>query len=253
MNTNSIPYLEDALKLNDALLGLPALPLVLLGCIACGYLFKSIPVYPNRWIPAGVFAFGILANLWLGGFKDAGRGVILGLLAGGAAIIVHRKFLKSVIDEKYFTSTGDTEITKKPTDEGGFIEAAVLRWLGIVALAGLLVGLLTGCGTVDRTAFNATKAAVTLVDAGMTAHGAYYRAAWNNPESYHTTTNALMDQRKKLSALAYSVGISAELAETLRRSYRTNAAVKPQLLATLDTLGANASNVVWTVNTILKP
>ncbi len=122
-----------------------------------------------------------------------------------------------------------------------------------LCVSAVLLLVLVGCGTVDRTAFNATRTAVTLTDAGMSAYGDYYKAAWNNPDVYHTTTNRLAEQRRALSAAANNVGISAELAETLRRSYRTNAAVKPQLVAALDVLGANASNIVWTVNSILKP
>lgn len=117
----------------------------------------------------------------------------------------------------------------------------------------IVTGLCAGCGSLDRTAFNTTRTAVALADAGMTAYGSYYRSAWNNPEIYRTTTNRLAEQRKVLSALSYNVGISAELAETLRRAYRTNTAVKPQLVGALDTLGQNASNIVWTVNTVLKP
>jgi hypothetical protein len=112
--------------------------------------------------------------------------------------------------------------------------------------------LLAGCGTLDRTAFNATKTAVTIADAGMTTHATYYRAAWNDPAAFHTTTNALTAQRQTLSVLSYQIGLSAELAESLRRAYRTNAALKPHLLATLQTLGDHASNIVWTVNSLTK-
>lgn len=116
MNTNSIPYLEQAIKINDTLLGLPALPLVAVGCLAIGYFFKALPVYRNRWIPSGVFIFGVLANLTIVPIDnkiDFARAFILGLVAGGAAIIIHRKFL-SKYDDAFASS--DTAKVEKPKD-----------------------------------------------------------------------------------------------------------------------------------------
>jgi len=118
----------------------------------------------------------------------------------------------------------------------------------------MVIGALcAGCSTFDRTAFNVTKTAVTLTDAGMVAYSQFYRVAWNNPELYNTTTNVLAEQRRIVSGFAYNVGISAELAETLRRSYKTNSAIRPELEVVLLTVGGNASNIVWVINQNLKP
>lgn len=119
MNTNSVPYLEQVLKINDTLLGLPALPLVALGCLAFGYFLKAIPVYKNRWIPAGVFACGTLLNLAItpiDNIQAATRALILGLVAGGISIVVHRKVMSRFINDDEFTN-GDTKQLAKPQEE----------------------------------------------------------------------------------------------------------------------------------------
>lgn len=119
MNTNSVPYLDQVLKINDALLGLPALPLVAVGCLAAGYFFKAIPIYKNRWIPAGVFACGVILNVLitpLDSVPSTARAVILGLVAGGLSWVAHRKLLSKWLDEAEFTNGDTTHITKPPTD-----------------------------------------------------------------------------------------------------------------------------------------
>jgi hypothetical protein len=100
-----LPYLDEALKVNEALLGLPALPLVLLGALALGYFLKFIPPFKNEWIPFGVVTGAILANLGIvitEGSGDYIRAVILGMGAGVASIAVHRKWLKDWLDPKIF-------------------------------------------------------------------------------------------------------------------------------------------------------
>lgn len=112
-------FLEKALKINDALLGLPALPTVLLGCIVCGYMMKLIPIIPNRWIPTGVFAFGIFANIGMSAatsnvsMASITRCVILGMVAGFASIVIHQKYLKKWIDDNSLRN-GDTKFQNNP-------------------------------------------------------------------------------------------------------------------------------------------
>jgi len=104
-NEMVIPYLDQVLKVNDALLGIPALPLVFLGCIVLGYMLKAVPFVRNRWIPACSFVFGILCNLGitpLQNLADGIRAVILGMVSAGAAWFAHQKWLKTLIDEKLF-------------------------------------------------------------------------------------------------------------------------------------------------------
>lgn len=115
-----IPYLDTVLRWNEALHGLPALPLVLIGCIVAGYMCKLMPFPPNKWIPAVVFSFGILANLGIHPPRDLADGVraaILGMVAGGASVIIHRKLLRRWIDVNVF-ETGETKfIQKKENNE----------------------------------------------------------------------------------------------------------------------------------------
>lgn len=102
---SALPYLDQALKVNEALLGLPSLPLVLLGALALGYFLKFIPPYKNEWIPFGVVVGALLANVGIvitEGSGDYIRAVILGLVAGVASIAVHRKWLKDWLDPKIF-------------------------------------------------------------------------------------------------------------------------------------------------------
>lgn len=134
--TNSIPYLDKVLEWNDQLLGLPALPLVVVGCIAFGYLLKAWPQFDNRKIPSWVVMagivlyFGITIRSILDEVRDAKtvaenavfmigwsfRTAVLGLIAGFVAIAVHRVFLKK-IEEKYGWFSGNTAFFKKPVEE----------------------------------------------------------------------------------------------------------------------------------------
>ncbi len=114
METNAIPQLNKILQVNNELLGLPALPLVFIGCIVLGMFLKAIPIYSNRWIPAGVFVGGILLNLGISPFTWAGatRSTILGLIAGGGAWIAYQKVVKKWITTDDLKSS-DTTFTKK--------------------------------------------------------------------------------------------------------------------------------------------
>lgn len=119
MSTNAVPYLEQVLKVNDALLGLPALPLVALGCLAFGYFLKAIPVYKNRWIPAGVFTCGVVLNLLItpiDNVQAGARALILGLTAGGLSWVAHRKVFSRWINDDEFTNNDTQQISKPPTE-----------------------------------------------------------------------------------------------------------------------------------------
>lgn len=104
MITNSIPYLDQVLRYNDALLGLPALPLVFISCLALGYAAKACPFVPNRHIPLVVLLGGTLGNivLGLGGLRgpmqsvtqDIARQSMLGLIVSCVAWYVHSRYLK---------------------------------------------------------------------------------------------------------------------------------------------------------------
>lgn len=99
--TESVPWLDTIMKLNDVAIGLPAIPVVIIGCIMVGYFLKLIPVFPNQWIPAVVILAGLGANLLVTPL-DSGinilRAITFGMLCGGLAIWIHQKQLKDVID-----------------------------------------------------------------------------------------------------------------------------------------------------------
>lgn len=111
-------WLEYVLKFNDTFSGLPGTPAALVGCIVFGYFLKVVPSFPNKWIPVGVFGFGIVVNTLMTStltVHSLVRGIILGLLVGAVSIVLHRKVLSRWIDDKTFTSF-DTDTIKKPTE-----------------------------------------------------------------------------------------------------------------------------------------
>lgn len=140
MNTNAIPtdipYLSSLLKYNDALAGLPSLPVVVIGCIVIGYMCKLVPIIANKWIPTIVFLSGILMNLGIAKPDNWVRSLIFGLIAGAASIVIHRKVLKGWIDADVFPVDDATK--KNPPS------------LPVILLPFLFAGaLLSGCATVQ--------------------------------------------------------------------------------------------------------
>lgn len=117
-NSVAIPYLEQVMKYSDTLLGLPAIPLLLIGCLAVGYLFKAIPVYPNKWIPLGVYGVGIVGSFALTPLKsgvEIGRALIYGIVVAAFAIFIHRKWLSKYDKDM---EPQDTAQISKPTTTG---------------------------------------------------------------------------------------------------------------------------------------
>ncbi len=226
--TNSVPYLDQVLKANEALLGLPALPLVLLLSIALGYVLKFIPIYPNNWIPIGVIVGAILANVGIAfndGSGNYARAGIYGIIVGVASIAIHRKWLRDWLDPKMF---------------GAFL------------LIGLMSFGLVGCaGSYDRKVFRIESAALGTADGAMRGYALYYKAATNNPAAFNRTLEDLEAEREKIKALSVKIGAAGEMVETLRLSYKTNAAVQPALEAGLVTLTANMGGILSAVTNII--
>lgn len=109
VTAEATPYLSQLLKLNQVLLGLPAIPLIVVGCIIFGYFIKLLPIVTNRWIPTWVFAFGIVANLVITpptSLELLGRASIYGLVCAGVSIFIHRRWLKDWIDIDVFKDIG---------------------------------------------------------------------------------------------------------------------------------------------------
>lgn len=109
MNTNSIsiPYLNEVLAWNDQLGGLPALPLIFVGCLGLGYLLKAIAAFDNRYIPRWVISFAVIANLAIAPKAAdmslrvwSGRTIVLGIITAAFAWMMHHFLLKRL--EKKF-------------------------------------------------------------------------------------------------------------------------------------------------------
>lgn len=109
MNTNSIPYLDKLLDYNQQLIGLPALPLLFIGCLAFGYMVKGFPFISNRFIPTCVVLLGIVGNMalcldnlqanWRGAVVTLVRQGALGGIVSALAWFVHNKWIKPVEDK----------------------------------------------------------------------------------------------------------------------------------------------------------
>ena len=107
--------------------------LLMVSLVLLGYLLKSVPKFPNRWIPRTIIATGgLLSPLFIPlpshGSIDPGlccpeptcwaSVVMTGFILGGASWLLHAKLLKKLIDDKVGTGakTGLTEYFKKPID-----------------------------------------------------------------------------------------------------------------------------------------
>lgn len=128
MNFNE---LTDQLLLE--VLALKGPKLLMVSLIMFGYLLKTIPTFPNRWIPRAVILMGgTLSPLFIPlpshGSIDPGlccpeptcwvSVVLTGFLLGGASWFLHAKVLKKYLDDKIGKgqNTGLTEHFKKTAD-----------------------------------------------------------------------------------------------------------------------------------------
>jgi hypothetical protein len=78
----------------------------------------------------------------------------------------------------------------------------------------------------------------------MHGYAAYWNQAIQNPAAYNRTTNGLVAERATVENDSIQIGASIALVESLRESYQTNSAVKPQLQAAVTSLAQNAGNIV---------
>lgn len=117
-NTFAFPYLQQALQINNTLLGLPILILVVAGCLGLACLFFAVPTFPNRWIPSTTILWGVFLNLVatpLSSVANFMRALILGLVAGVVSWVLFKKFGQRWISPDTFQQNGDTEhVSKSP-------------------------------------------------------------------------------------------------------------------------------------------
>jgi hypothetical protein len=118
MNTNSIPYWNKLVEINDSLAGAPSGLLIFFVCIAFGYVWKMVRLLPNRFIPAVVMVTGACLNPLLLGKHDSiahmARAAIIGFIIGFLAWLFHRLLLKKLEDKFGSLDDGNTDFINKP-------------------------------------------------------------------------------------------------------------------------------------------
>ena len=103
-------WLESAQAWLSKLYGLPGGMLVLISCIAFGYLLKFVPKqwFPNQGIPLAVILWGCTFNMLIADPRADSlpiriwvvKNLLIGLIIGVAAWMVHNKIIK-----RFSTST----------------------------------------------------------------------------------------------------------------------------------------------------
>lgn len=101
--------MEEIIKLNDQLAGAPAGVLLGIFAIALGYILKTIPAFPNKYIPLVVVAFCTVGFMVIAPARPAdmlpriyhGRDFIIGFIIGFAAWTFHAQILKRWVDPKF--------------------------------------------------------------------------------------------------------------------------------------------------------
>lgn len=121
----------------------------------------------------------------------------------------------------------------------------LLFWCGLALF-------LSGCaGSLDRQVFKIEGAALGTADGAMKGYALYYKAATNNPAAFNRTRESLALEIEQVKALSQQVGAAGEMVQTLRLSYKTNAAVEPALQASLLTLQNNMAGIVTFVTNVI--
>ncbi len=113
METSNVSLVfEKLVTFNNALNGLPAMPFIVVACILLGYVLKLIPVIKNEWIPSWVLFASITSYVFMMPLPEqststrwliAGwlaRNILMGMISGALAILIHRKGLKK-LEDKY--------------------------------------------------------------------------------------------------------------------------------------------------------
>jgi len=161
----------------------------------------------------------------------------------GFYAIVKGGGIKGIISAIWLgTNTPGQSQSSPPTANGGTSKAGVAALLFALGVASLL---LTGCaGSLNKKAFDAEMTAATTAHVAMTGYGAYWDKAWGTPAAFNRTSQDLIAERQKVSAVSVKIGTGIEIVEGFRRSYETNSAVKPQLTAAITSLADNTGQLV---------
>lgn len=98
--------LDKLIAWNDKLLGLPALPFLVVGCIAFGYFIKGVPFIHDKWVPFSCHAFGILGYMalgcitmnfsapWMIVFATLFKNGVIGMIASVSSRMIYRSVIK---------------------------------------------------------------------------------------------------------------------------------------------------------------
>ena len=100
--------MQTIIEINAQLYGAPSGVLVAAFAIALGYLLKTVPVFPNRYIPLVVVGFCTIAFMLIAPAKAAEsttriwlvRNFIIGFIIGFAAWMFHAQLLRRFVDPK---------------------------------------------------------------------------------------------------------------------------------------------------------
>jgi hypothetical protein len=174
--------------------------------------------------------------------KIAGTALAAHGLSTAASIVNSQDFVGAVlVGVGLIWSHFDNSNT--PTGSSGTGKSGTATSLLVLCLLpALLLG--SGCANVNQNAFTAELAAASTSDAAMRGYAAYWNQAIQNPAAYNRTTNGLVAERATVENDSIQIGASIALVESLRESYQTNSAVKPQLQAAVTSLAQNAGNIV---------
>jgi hypothetical protein len=115
--------MEWLTKFNDQLLGAPTGALVLLSCIAFGYVLRFFRRFPNEAIPLAVILWGAAFFMLLAPERQnmalrfwLARNFTIGLIIGFVAWLIHNKGLAILEDKVPFLKGLLTPTTPPPTE-----------------------------------------------------------------------------------------------------------------------------------------
>ena len=117
----------DSDQIQDAtnwLMNLGAVPFTVITCIIIGYVFRAIPIFPNKWIPIMVILSGeifLLVNPHPSS-ESAGafyaHGAVGGLFIGIVAWLLHDKFMQGFEDKVTMMFPGASVIFTSTATDG---------------------------------------------------------------------------------------------------------------------------------------